>query len=69
MSVYKFIELAGTSTESWEKATAAVVEAASKSLRDIRIAEVTDMDVTVEDGKVAQYRTKVRLSFKYEGHK
>ncbi len=68
MSVYKFIELAGTSSESWEKATAAVVEAASKSLRDIRIAEVTDMDVTVEDGKVALYRTKVRLSFKYEGH-
>ncbi len=68
MSVYKFIELAGTSTESWEKATAAVVEAASKSLRDIRVAEVIEMDVTVEDGKVAMYRTKVRLSFKYEGH-
>jgi len=67
MSVYKFIELAGTSTESWEKATAGIVEAASKSLRDIRIAEVIEMDVTVEDGKVALYRTKVRLSFKYEG--
>lgn len=67
MSVYKFIELAGTSPESWEKATANAVEAASKSLRNIRIAEVVEMDVTVEDGKVALYRSKIRLSFKYEG--
>jgi len=66
MSVYKFIELVGTSPESWEKATALAVETASKTLRDIRVAEVLEMDVTVEDGKVAQYRTKVRLSFKYE---
>ncbi len=67
MSVYKFVELAGTSSESWEKATASVVETASKSLRDIRVAEVIEMDATVEDGKVALYRTKVKLSFKYEG--
>jgi len=66
MSVYKFIELVGTSPESWEKATAIAVETAAKTLRDIRVAEVLDMDVTVEDGKVALYRTKVRLSFKYE---
>ncbi len=66
MSIYKFIELAGTSPESWEKAAAVAVETASKSLRDIRIAEVMEMDMTVEDGKVALYRTKLRLSFKYE---
>ena len=67
MSIYKFIELAGTSPESWEKAAAVAVETASKSLRNIRIAEVVEMDMTVEDGKVALYRTKIRLSFKYEG--
>ena len=67
MSIYKFIELAGTSPESWEKAAAVAVETASKSLRDIRIAEVMEMDMTVEDGKVALYRAKLRLSFKYEG--
>jgi len=66
MSVYKFIELVGTSTESWEKAAATAVETASKSLRGIRIAEVMEMDMTVEDGKVAQYRTKIKVSFKYE---
>ncbi|HTZ17185.1 MAG TPA: dodecin domain-containing protein [Dissulfurispiraceae bacterium] len=67
MSVYKFIELVGTSTESWEKAGAEAVAAAGKSLRELRVAEVLQMDMTVEKGKVALYRTKVRLSFKYEG--
>ena len=67
MSIYKFIELAGTSPESWEKAATEAIATASKSLRDIRIAEVVEMDMTVEDGKVALYRTKLRLSFKYEG--
>jgi flavin-binding protein dodecin len=66
MSVYKFIELVGTSPESWEKAAAQAVETAAKTLHDIRVAEVIEMDVTVEDGKIALYRTKVRLSFKYE---
>ncbi|HMK59725.1 MAG TPA: dodecin family protein [Dissulfurispiraceae bacterium] len=67
MSVYKFIELVGTSTESWEKAAADAVEAAAKTLRELRVAEVVEMDMTIENGKVALYRTKVRLSFKYEG--
>jgi flavin-binding protein dodecin len=67
MSIYKFIELVGTSSESWEEAAASAVEAAGKTLREIRVAEVVQMDMTVEDGKVAQYRTKVKLSFKYEG--
>ena len=66
-SVYKMIELVGTSTESWEKAAAAAVEMASKTLRDLRIAEVVEQDVQIENGKVATYRTKVRVSFKYEG--
>ena len=65
-SVYKIIELVGTSTDSWEKATAAAVEKASKSLRDLRIAEVSELDVHIEDGKVAQYRAKLKVSFKYE---
>lgn len=65
-SVYKVIELVGTSTESWEKAAAAAVERASKSLRDLRVAEVVEMDMTIEDGAVKTYRTKVRLSFKYQ---
>ena len=68
-SVYKFIELVGTSTESWEKAAAAAVESASKSLRDLRIAEVTELDMQVENGKVASYRAKVKVFFKYEGEK
>ena len=68
MSVYKFIELVGTSPESWEKAAAIVVETASKSLRNIRVAEVLEMDMTVEDGKVALYRTKLMLSFKLDDH-
>ena len=66
-SVYKFIELVGTSTESWEKAAATAVEVASKTLRDLRIAEVVELDMQIEDGKVASYRAKVRVSFKYEG--
>ena len=66
MSVYKFIELVGTSPESWEKAAATAVEAASKSLRGIRIAEIEKLDMTVEDGKVVLYRAKVKVSFKYE---
>lgn len=66
MSVYKFIELVGTSAESWEKAAAEAVEKAAKSLRDIRVAEVVMQDMTVENGKVVKYRTKVKLSFKYE---
>ncbi|NOH03821.1 MAG: dodecin domain-containing protein [Chloroflexi bacterium] len=65
-SVYKVIELVGTSTESWEKAAAATVERASQSLRDLRVAEVVEMDMVIEDGKVTTYRTKVKLSFKYE---
>ena len=66
-SVYKVIELIGTSTESWEKATAAAVGRASKSLRDLRIAEVSQLDVQIEGGKVRAYRAKVKVSFKYEG--
>jgi hypothetical protein len=66
-SVYKVIELVGTSPESWEKATAAAVARASKSLRDLRVAEVVSFDATIEDGKVTAYRSKVKLSFKYEG--
>ncbi|HYI45799.1 MAG TPA: dodecin family protein [Actinomycetota bacterium] len=65
-SVYKIVELVGTSTESWEKAATAAVEKASKSLRNLRIAEVTQLDLHVEDGKVSSYRAKVKLSFKYE---
>ncbi len=64
-SVYKVIELVGTSTESWEKAAAKAVETAAKSLRDLRIAEVTQMDMQIENGKVTAYRAKVKVSFKY----
>ena len=63
-SVYKFIELVGTSDESWEKAAATAVEMAAKTLRDLRIAEVLEQDVQIENGKVVTYRTKIRLSFK-----
>lgn len=66
-SVYKIITLVGTSTESWEKAAAAAVERATKSLRDLRIAEVEELDMQIDDGKVIGYRAKVRISFKYEG--
>ncbi len=65
-SVYKVIELVGTSTESWEKAAAAAVEMASKSLRDLRVAEITQLDMHLENGKVLAYRAKVKVSFKYE---
>jgi flavin-binding protein dodecin len=65
-SVYKVIELVGTSTESWEKAAAAAVERASKTLRDLRIAEVVEQDMQIENGKVLAYRTKLKVSFKYE---
>lgn len=64
-SVYKVIELVGTSSESWEKAAAAAVETAAKSLRDLRIAEVVRLDMQIDDGKVVTYRAKVKLSFKY----
>jgi flavin-binding protein dodecin len=66
-SVYKVIELVGTSTESWEKAAAAAVAKAAKSLRDLRVAEVSELDVQLQDGKVQAYRAKVKVSFKYEG--
>ncbi len=65
MSVYKVIELVGTSTESWEKAAADAVTTAAKSLRDLRIAEVKEMDMQIEDGKVKAYRVKLKVSFKY----
>jgi len=65
-SVYKVVELVGTSTESWEKAAIHAVETASHSLRDLRVAEVVKMDMKVENGKVVAYRTRVQLSFKYE---
>ncbi len=66
-SVYKIIELVGTSTESWEKAATVAVSRASQSLRDLRIAEVSELDLQIEDGQVRAYRAKVKLSFKYEG--
>jgi flavin-binding protein dodecin len=66
-SVYKVVEVVGTSTESWERAAKAAVERAAKSLRDLRVAEVVEQDIVIEKGKVASYRTKVKLSFKYEG--
>lgn len=65
-SVYKIIELVGTSTESWEKAAAAAIERASKSLRDLRIAEVAELDMQISGGKIEAYRAKVKMSFKYE---
>ena len=66
-SVYKIITLVGTSSESWEKAAAAAVNMASKSLRDLRIAEIQELDMQIEDGKIRSYRAKVRVSFKYQG--
>ena len=65
-SVYKVIELVGTSTESWEKAALAAVETASKSLRDLRVAEIVELDMVLEESKVRAYRAKVKISFKYE---
>jgi len=67
-SVYKVIELIGTSTESWEKAAAVAVERAAKTLQDLRIAEVVEQDMQIDNGKVMVYRTKVKVSFKYKGH-
>ncbi|MDJ0826962.1 MAG: dodecin family protein [Rhodobacter sp.] len=66
MSVYKMIEIVGTSPDSWDAAAAAAVERAGQTLRDLRVAEVTDMDVTIENGKIALYRTKLKVSFKFE---
>ena len=65
-SVYKVIELVGTSPESWEKAAAAAVERAGRSLRDLRVAEVVELDLQLTEGKVVAYRTKVKVSFKFE---
>jgi len=64
-NVYKVIELVGTSSESWEKAAAAAVKRASESLRDLRVAEVSELDMQIKDGKVEAYRAKVKVSFKY----
>ena len=66
-SVYKVITLVGTSPDSWEKAAAAAVETASKSLQDLRIAEVEELDMQLDNGKIMNYRAKVRVSFKYHG--
>jgi flavin-binding protein dodecin len=66
-SVYKVIELVGTSPESWEKATAAAIERASKTIRDLRVAEVKQLDVSLKDGKVEAFRAKISVSFKYAG--
>ncbi|MFB3107410.1 MAG: dodecin family protein [Pseudomonadales bacterium] len=66
-SVYKVVQLVGTSTESFEKAAAAAVELAAESLRGLRIAEVVELDMTIDNGAVQAYRAKVNVSFKYEG--
>jgi len=65
-SVYKVIELIGTSTESWEKAAAAAIARASKTVRDLRVAEISELDMQLDNGKVEAYRAKVKVSFKYE---
>jgi flavin-binding protein dodecin len=65
-SVYRVTELVGTSSESWEKAAASAVETASQTLRDLRIAEVVELDLQIEDGRVRAYRTRIKVSFKYE---
>ena len=66
-SVYKVIELIGTSTESWEKAAAVAIKRASKSLRDLRVAEISELDMVLNEGKVESYRAKIKVSFKFEG--
>lgn len=66
-SVYKVIELVGSSTESWEKAATAAIERASKTLRDLRVAEVVLLDMHINNGKIEAYRAKVKVSFKFEG--
>jgi flavin-binding protein dodecin len=68
-SVYKIIELVGTSSESWEKAAAVAVAQAAKTLRDLRIAEVVQLDLQVQNGKIKAYRAKLKVSFKFEGKK
>lgn len=67
-SVYKVIELVGTSMKSWEKAAKAAVDKAGKSLRDLRVAEVVQLDMQIKNGKVEAYRAKVKVSFKFEGN-
>ena len=67
-SVYKIIELVGTSSESWEKAAAAAVSEASKTVRDLRVAEITAFDIALEDGNIKSYRAKLKASFKVEEH-
>ena len=67
-SVYKVIELIGTSSESWEKAAAVAIERAAQSLRDLRVAEVVQQDLVIENGKVEAYRTRLNVSFKYENN-
>jgi flavin-binding protein dodecin len=66
-STYKIIEVVGTSEVSWEDAAKVAVETASKSLRDLRIAEIEELDMKIENGKIAAYRARVSLSFRYEG--
>jgi dodecin len=68
-SVYKVIELVGTSPESWEKAAAAAVKRAAQTLRDLRVAEISQLDMQLKDGRVESYRAKLKVSFKYEGDK
>ena len=65
-SVYKVIEIVGSSSESWEKAASVAIERASKSLRDLRIAEVVEQDLHIEDGKISAFRIRLKISFKYE---
>ncbi len=67
-SVYKVIELVGSSSESWEKAAAAAVERAGKTLRDLRVAKVVEQDLQIEDGKVVAFRVRLKVSFKFEGN-
>ena len=66
-SIYKIIELVGTSSESWEKAAAAAISRAAQSLRDLRVAEISELDMVITDGRIEAYRAKVKVSFKYEG--
>jgi len=68
MSVYKFLELVGTSPNSWEEAAASAVNMAAETLRDIRVADVTDLDLHIENNKITAYRAKVKVSFKVEKH-
>ncbi len=66
-STYKVVQLVGSSTESWERAAATAIETASQSIRDLRVAEVAELDVVIENGAVSAFRTKLNISFKYEG--